>query len=212
MMGRPAVKELSLILFRPIDFKSDKTAFLLGKGICWMQYGLGCKSSEICHIGVAMRHPITGELMIYEENWPRPRWRSLDDPSIDWEQVVVMEYTGPEIPEVARQAARVWCESQVKKQTYGIPSIEGFAAESLTARVASWFGFWGPMRSLLKHRQTEANKLDTPLKEVCSQIVDKLYLSQLGIDILPNIAPGQACPGDFSQVVPFTQVWGHFGK
>jgi hypothetical protein len=144
--------------------------------------------------------------MLFEENWPKPRFRPLVG-DVDWDQVAVMSYTGPEVPMVRLDAFRQWAGLQEKFQKYGTPSI-------------GWFALWGsilprlglPIRSWVRHERSHViNPAMSSSLQVCSQIVDQGFLKVLHMDILPQIAEGEACPGDLTTAISFAHTFGRLG-
>ena len=63
----------------------------------------------------------------------------------------------------------------------------------------------------MQERGKVKNPVMTSAFQVCSQIVDSGFQDILGLDILPNIAKGEACPGDMTTAIPFVHSYGNFG-
>jgi len=192
-----AAGEFSIILTR-----KSGTFDLVGQGIEWGQWGLGCRSPELVHAAVTVVKD--GRIQAFEAGFRRPQYRELS--SFDWNKDVLLQLKRPLLLRVSpaqRDAARHWCDKQVRDQTYGYPNLWYFTKLGLKGR----FGGRQENRELF----TRNNPVADPVQEICSQLVDTLLLEKLGIDALPHIGVGHAVPGDMSTVLSHYLAWGSLG-
>jgi hypothetical protein len=182
------LKAGSIIVFRPVDW--------VGKAICWEEWGMGVKSPEFCHVAVSVL--IDGQIKIFQENPPAASFREID--SIDWNNVAVFQLN-TDLNNEELALAEKWCKSKIG-MVYGYPSIFGFLGLGLFGRI---------MPGMAKSERSNPNPIASKSMQVCSQVVDNLFLEQLKMDILPAIAYGEALPGDLTQSVFHTWIFGKLG-
>lgn len=189
------LREFDIVLFRK---SGGWFTDFIGNAIEWCQKGMGCQSPEFVHVGVAMEKD--GELQVFETNPPSARYRDLK--TIDWDNVAVLgSHPLLKFSRGSKAQARKWCDESVGfKYDYG--SIGGFLWLGLRGRLA---------RKSTRDKMFTDNKVASTSRDVCSQLVDNLFLKTVGIDLVPAIGYERMVPGDLTLSEIHRHLYGRIG-
>jgi hypothetical protein len=197
------VGEFAIILTR-----KDGLTDIVGQAIEWGQWGLDCRSPELVHAAVTVVR--NGELVAFEAGFKTPQFTPLS--AYDWDRDVLFRLKdayAKKITPAQLRAARNWCEEQPKCQRYGYPNLLHVAKLGLEGHVGDWLGL--PIRRMNLEEFRKKNPVLNYSSEICSQLVDTLFLKLLHLDILPNVGEGYAVPGDMSTSQAHYLAWGALG-